>query len=427
MRRCLFFVLVAALLAGSTPAVTTAQSKAPVSIEYWHVNTESFGGPAVRELVANFQKLHPDIAVAERFQPNTYTGLLQNLQTRLAANNPPDVAQIGYLYVDYVAKNFPFVSTTELLERAGDKSFLTAFPPNLLLLGQRDGKQVGMPYALSNIVTYYNADMLKAAGLDPSRPPQTWVDWRFAARKIKSATGKPGIYVQILDDNWSTQAMMESHGGRMLGCENGRVVSRIDSPEAVAGVQYWADMVKEGTALNVLWNQGEQAFLAGEVATFITTIAKRDNLQKNAKFDLRATTFPRFGKDDPRLPAGGNVLMVFSQSPEKRAAALAFLKYLESPEALAVWTKGTGYIPTNAQARAALKDFLASNPIERVAIDQTRFVVPWTSFPGKDGLAAQQDLFAALQRSLSGQDSAQIALHSAAEKIAPMIAGTPCR
>jgi len=186
-------------------------------------------------------------------------------------------------------------------------------------------------------------------------------------------------------------------------------------------------MVKDGSALNVLWNQGEQAFLAGQVATFITTIAKRNNLQTNAKFDVRATTFPSFGSARPRLPAGGNALMLFSTSPEKRAAAVEFIKYLESPEALAIWTKGTGYIPTNARAREALADFLASNPMERVAMDQTQFVVPWTSFPGKDGLAAQQDLFGALQRSLAGQSTAAVALQEAAAKVGPAIAGEPCR
>lgn len=221
--------------------------------------------------------------------------------------------------------------------------------------------------------------------------------------------------------------MIESHGGRLLGCSGGHATPAFDGPAAAAGIQYWSDLVKDGDALNVLWNQGQQAFLAGQVATFITTIAKRDTLQASAKFDLRATTFPAFGKIRPRLPAGGNALMVFSQDPDKRAAAMTFIKYLESPEALAIWTKGTGYIPTNPRAREALADFLQSNAMERVAMDQTPLVVPWTSFPGKDGLAAEQQLFNALQRSLAGQTPAAAALHEAAQSVAPAIAGEPCR
>jgi len=418
-------VLFAAALLACGAGSATAQTTGPVTIEYWHVNTEVFGGPAVRELVAKFESLNPGIKVVERFQPNTYTGLLQNLQTRVAANNPPDVAQIGYLYVDYASKNFPYVPVGDLMAAEHNNGMVRNAAPSALRLGMRAGKLVGMPYAISNIVTYYNADMLKAAGLDPARPPQTWAEWTAAARKIKAATGKAGIYVQVLDDNWSTQAMIESNGGRMMACTPSGAKPTFDSPEAAQAIGMWGDLVKDGLALNVLWNQGEQAFLAGQVATFITTIAKRETLQKNAKFDLRATGFPRFGIKPPRLPAGGNVLMVFSQTPERRHATLKFIEYLESPTAFAIWTRGTGYIPVNVHTPEVLGDFLQSNPIERVAIDQTKYVVPWTSFPGKDGLQAQQALFAALQRSLSGAN-AGTALHEAAASVTPMIAGERC-
>jgi multiple sugar transport system substrate-binding protein len=422
MRRFSVVTVVCTLLAVMAGIPSRAQTTAPVPIEYWHVNTESFGGPAVRELVADFNRTHPGIVVSEHFQPNTYTGLLENLQAREAAHNPPDVAQIGYLYVDYVVKNLPFTPAAQLFE----PRFLVNFAPNVLELARRNGTLVGMPYALSNIVTFYNADLLKAAGLDPNHPPRTWDDWRIVAPLIKQRTGKPALYIQVLDDNWSTQAMIESHGGRLFQCEGGIPRATFDSPQAAAAIGFWSEEVQGGNALDVLWNQGEQAFLAGQVATFVTTIAKRANLQKNAGFDLRAAPFPTFANLPPRLPAGGNALMVFSQSPQKQRAAATFIAYLESPRALAIWTKGTGYLPPNSGARAEPADFLASNPIERVAYDQLKDAVPWTSFPGKDGLAAQQALFGALQRSLAGSQPAGAALHDAALKVDGLLAGASC-
>ncbi|MBA3415833.1 MAG: sugar ABC transporter permease [Chloroflexia bacterium] len=73
-----------AWLGGARPG-RAAQAADPVSIEYWHINTETFGGPAVKELVGMFGEAVPGVAVAERFLPNSYTGLLENLQTSLAA------------------------------------------------------------------------------------------------------------------------------------------------------------------------------------------------------------------------------------------------------------------------------------------------------------------------------------------------------
>lgn len=265
--------LLGVLASGLLGATALSQN---VTIQYWHINTESFGLPAVRELIAEFQKRNPNIRVEERFQPNSYTGLLQNLQASLAAGNPPDVAQIGYLYTNYVAENFPYVPLSELQTKFGGD--LSGFPANVMALGQVGGVQLGMPYALSNIITYYNADLFRQAGLNPDRPPQTWAEWRAAARQLKERTGKP-IYIQLLDDNWSLEALIASNGGSLLSCQNGSAVPGFASREGVEALQFWADLVKEGLALNTLWNQGEQAFLAGEAAAFMTTIAKRAGLQ----------------------------------------------------------------------------------------------------------------------------------------------------
>lgn len=420
-------VSIASALAIKSYFAISVMAQKPITIEYWHINSESFGGPTVRQLVQEFERQNPDIKVIEQFQPNSYTGLLQNLQTRLAAKNPPDVAQIGYLFIDYVSENFPVKTIDELMQEYGGRDLLDAIQSNVLDLARRKGKLIGMPYSLSNIITYYNADILREAGLDPDKPPTTWSEWSKAARVIKEKTGKPGIYVQILDDNWSTQAMMESNGGTMIACKDGRIRATFDGPKNAEAIQMWADMIQEGLALNVLMNQGEQAFLAGEVATFMTTIAKRNNLEKNATFDLRGTTFPSFGSKPTRLPAGGNALVVFAQEPKRQEAAFRFIQFLSTPESFATWTKGTGYVPLHKDTPKVLGDFLTKNPIQEVAIRQMPNVVPWITFPGRDGLAAQQSLFTATQKVFSGQATAAKALRESVIQVNQLLENERCK
>lgn len=86
----------------------------------------------------------------ERYQPNAYTGLLQNLQAALAAGNPPDVAQIGYLYTRYVAENLPFVPADELDRRYTGGRVLGRYAPNIRALGLVEGRMVGVPYSSSS-------------------------------------------------------------------------------------------------------------------------------------------------------------------------------------------------------------------------------------------------------------------------------------
>ena len=66
-----------------------------VQIEYWHVASESFGGQTVKELVKDFNEKHPDIEVVEKYNPDMYKGLTQNLQAAIASGKNPDVVQMA--------------------------------------------------------------------------------------------------------------------------------------------------------------------------------------------------------------------------------------------------------------------------------------------------------------------------------------------
>ena len=87
--------LAALLLAAASAMVFTGcgssdnQSKGgvdkKVQIEYWHVASESFGGTTVKELVADFNAKHPNIQVVEKYNPDMYKGLTQNLQAAIAS------------------------------------------------------------------------------------------------------------------------------------------------------------------------------------------------------------------------------------------------------------------------------------------------------------------------------------------------------
>jgi multiple sugar transport system substrate-binding protein len=421
-------IVILLLTACGSNASTQSQNK--VTIQYWNINTKNFGAAGVDQLIKNFEKAHPNITVESHFQEGSYTGLLQKLQASLAAGNPPDVTQVGYLYTNYVASNFPYQSIDDLAKTSGATNWLTSFPANVLKLGQVDGKQVGMPYSLSDIVTYYNADLFRKAGLDPDNPPKTWDQWQVAGQKLKAVTSGPPIYLQFLSDNWDAQSLINSNGGEMLGCANGHYQAAFTSPEAVQALDLWAGMIRQHLVLNALQPQGEQAFVSGNVAVYMTTIASRANLQQEASFTLRGTTYPQFGDKPLHLPAGGNNLFIFSKDRAKQQAALSFVEYLTSAEGFTVWTENTGYVPLLPNITTDphyLQPFIQKNPIEQVAIDELPRVATWTSFPGSNGLAASQAFFQSVQQALSGQISVAQALQNAAQKVNALIGSVPCK
>jgi multiple sugar transport system substrate-binding protein len=424
---CIAAFTIAALGCGSSQ---NASSKAPIKviIEYWHVNAESFGGPSVKQLVEQFNKENPDIEVVEKYNPDMYKGLTQNLQAAMASGKNPDVVQMGYSYLNYAGENLKYASIPDIITKLSpeDNTYLQDnFLPNVLALATTDdGNQIGLPYSVSVPVLYYNPDVFKQAGLDPNQPPRTWQEVTQYAKTIKEKTGIMGFFMQEYADNWAQQALIESNGGQILTKKDGHTVAGFDSPEASQAYQVLADMVKSGSGLHATNEEGFQAFLSGKLGMVCTTIGKRDNFEKSAKFTVMATQFPSFEGKTRKLPAGGNLLMIFSQDPDKQKAAWRFVKFLESPEALALWSKGTGYLPPRkgiTEDPKGLKDFVEQNKNMQVAMSQMPEVVKWASFPGANGLQAEQALIDVRDIILSGKQSAADALKQAAAKINSML------
>ena len=366
--------LAALLLAAASAMVFTGcgssdnQSKGgvdkKVQIEYWHVASESFGGTTVKELVADFNAKHPNIQVVEKYNPDMYKGLTQNLQAAIASGKNPDVVQMGWSYLNYAAENLKYTDLQPMIEKQApeDKNFLKEnYLPNVLALAQTDdGKQIGIPYSISVPVLFYNPEIFTAAGLDPNNPPKTWKEVVSAAKQIKEKTGNMGFFMQEYADNWTQQAMV------------------------------------------------------------CTTIGKRANFEKSAKFKVMAAPFPQFEGKELKVPAGGNFLMLFSKDADKQKAAWEFIKYIESPEALAKWSTGTGYLPPRkgvADDPNGFKKMIEENKNIQVALSTMPNLVKWASFPGANGLQAEQLLIDARDIILSGKETAAQALHETAEKI----------
>lgn len=109
---------------GEQPQTKGAEKK--VQIQYWHVAAESFGGATVKELVTDFNASHPNIEVVEKYNPDMYKGLTQNLQAAIAAGKSPDVVQMGWSYLNYAAENFKYTDISSVIAKdaPADKDFL---------------------------------------------------------------------------------------------------------------------------------------------------------------------------------------------------------------------------------------------------------------------------------------------------------------
>ena len=74
---------------------------------------------------------------------------------------------------------------------------------------------------------------------------------------------------------------MESNGAQLLTANaDGSYEATFASEEGIEAMQAYADMVKDGSALHITWEEGNQAFVDGNCAMLYTTIARRAYVQK---------------------------------------------------------------------------------------------------------------------------------------------------
>jgi ABC-type glycerol-3-phosphate transport system substrate-binding protein len=60
----------------------SADGKGKVTIEYWYINSATFGEKTENLLVEKLHKLHPKITVVPCFRQGSYGRLVQNLQEK---------------------------------------------------------------------------------------------------------------------------------------------------------------------------------------------------------------------------------------------------------------------------------------------------------------------------------------------------------
>ncbi len=111
------------------------------------------------------------------------------------------------------------------------------------------GPQWALPLGFEANCLSYNKDVLAKFGITP---PKTISELMAAARKLNKFEGEGTYGIAVRGTrNWATihpgyMTTYTNAGAVDLAIENGRLVSKVNSPEAVAMTEKWVQMIKEG-------------------------------------------------------------------------------------------------------------------------------------------------------------------------------------
>ena len=139
---------------------------APVNLTFWHSASDE-AGVLMDKYIAEFNASNPYGITVKGIYQGQYSDATTLLKTLLSAENYselPDVMQMDATgKMTYVNSGKAF-TTQDALAAYPQPGFLEDYLPTALTNWQFAGTQLGLPFATSTTVTYYNADLLSAAG-----------------------------------------------------------------------------------------------------------------------------------------------------------------------------------------------------------------------------------------------------------------------
>ena len=408
---------VVAALAIATSLVAPASAETTLTVHY---PMPGFFKDVMDTISKKFMAENPDIKIQFASPSENYEQGVQTIMRQAGTSDAPDITFIALNRLRMVEERGVPVDLGPFLKKDGDPAKL-GYSETLLKLAQVDGKQVGLAFAASTPIMYYNADLVRRAGGDPDKPPQTWDEVIALGGKIAAlGDGISGIDFRWQSDDWMFSALLFGDGGHMLTPDMKKVA--FDGPEGQKAFSILSRMVKEG-GMPVLTKQaGEQAFVAGKIGMEFQTTGALRNTIKNVgnTFELRTARLPLVNAEKGRLPTGGNAAVILTRDPAKQDAAWRFVKFATGPFGSATVVPGTGYVPTNDLAITSpeyLGDFYAKNPLFRAALEQKDIMVPWFAFPGPNGVRITQAIVDNESRVVEQKATPEEALKDAAQEV----------
>ncbi len=341
-----------------------------ITLNFWEL---AVGEDLMRSLLDKFERQNPGIRV--RFQQLSWDYGLDKIITAVAADNAPDVVELGTDWVPQFAASGVLRDLTEPLTPIKEQYFL--WDPVTY-----EGRLYGMPWLAGIRLLFYNRELFAEAGLNPDRPPTTWGELSRAAQAV-SALGPDiygiGLHVGEAYAPWQQfLPFVWGNGGQVLSDDWSRCL--LDQPPAVNAMQFYHSL--KPSALVERQPQVNQLFAEGKVGVQLSgswnfAVIPRMNPTLNYGVGLLPRPAPHRGT--PASFVGGEVL-VCTKSSRHPEAALKLIRFLAEPEqAMAIVEAQQNIVPT---AKSTMRDpYYQAHPEQRLFFEQVRFAVAPPAHP----------------------------------------------
>jgi len=375
-----------------------SEDKDRTTIEAWfhyYISPDFLDG--IRSLATEFEKSHPEYKV--NITGHHFERMPDEVAAAAARGEQPALAEYLYLStreaLDTRGRDGrPLFRSVEGAlrggrEAGGDPAVLDDVVPSARDYFSYGSEVVAMPWMVSTPIMFANRTLLERAGVE--QVPRTWRELAEACAAVTASPGGPEHGVTWANYGWFFQHAGAQQGGLLADRGNGRegrpTRVLLDCPEALAYARWWRGMHKDGhylytgtradsTSTPKAFEETHAAFAQQRVAFVLGSSVEAGRVVGAGRehgFDVTAHPVPH----NDEVPhhgdlIGGDALWLTDGLPERvEAGALAFLRFLDSPEVAARRHRSTGFSPVTKGAIDLLtrEGWFDRNPHLRVAVD----------------------------------------------------------
>jgi multiple sugar transport system substrate-binding protein len=349
-------------------ATTAPKPKGAVTIIRLGTGDSGEGLNPHQEIIANFEKLNPDIIV--QLEAVAGSDYYARLLTQVASGDAPDIMQIGDDAVPNFVSKGAVIPLDDFIK--GQYPLDTSiYLPGMVEPGKYQGKQYFLPKDFSTLAVYYNKKIFDKYKVPYPKEGWTWEDFQKTAQALtidENKDGTPEVWGVQLTANWTTgfEYWVAAAGGRLISEDGKKYVGFMDSPETISAVQFYSDLynkfkVAPPPADFNQWAGGNPEFENGTAAMRLFGRWPQAGLRTNAKIDLGLVGVP-VGKVQANVLFWGG--FGISSTTKNSEAVWRFLRYYAGAEGSKIWAQH-GIPPV---AAAAKEVGMYTDPIEGVWI-----------------------------------------------------------
>ena len=352
---------------GASGTAAPPKSAEPVTLIFGR-RASAAEQPVLDQYVATYRQIAPNVTVEMTAMPSGLQEMRQGLVTAFAGGTGPDV----------------FISDGPWLPEFANIGLLDPMPDriqrdlknNFTEGGQRYGsfKDVSYVYPFATVVhgLYYNKTLFSQAGLDPTKPPKTFAEFRDYARRVAKGDGSGAMSVVGFKGNnrlLYIENFVYNNKGKVIGEDEFGNLKKpyrltLGEPAALAALQLHHDIYNADRASTT---KAVPAFEAGAVGMEIAVNSLVGTLKQRApELEYGLAPLPTQLSAPAHQLAGWS--WGVSKPSTKKDPAWTYLQWLNSKENILQYVESNAAVTTHKGAIADPR-VLAGDPRMKVFYD----------------------------------------------------------